>query len=318
MATRSLTDVFVLMRNNSTQSRNIYSEQRLSERVSLMNPDLEAGVHLLRNGSGDEDSNEPPSWVDSLEEAQYSLSKIQGKLRELESLHTKHLHRPTMDDSAEEESQIDALNKEIARMFNNTHKIIQQIRRNSVSEARHGKEKRLSYNVVSCLVTSMQELSNKFRESQGNYLRKLNSREERSKQYLMLPEEMDTQEQPSAEDVLFGLPPGTNAITSQQLLVLADNTAQAEQREEEVRKIVSSIIDLNSIFKDLAHMVVDQGTVLDRIDFNVERTQEQVTQGFRQLQKAERYQRSNRKMKCILIMTATVIVLLFLLIIIKS
>jgi syntaxin 16 len=86
----------------------------------------------------------------------------------------------------------------------------------------------------------------------------LNTREERSKHYLMLPEEMDQPEPTSAEDVLFGLPPGTNAMNSQQMLVFADNKAMADEREEEMRKIVSSIVDLNSIFKDLAHMVVEQ------------------------------------------------------------
>jgi syntaxin 16 len=153
----------------------------------------------------------------------------------------------------------------------------------------------------------------------------------------MLPEEMDQPEPTSAEDVLFGLPPGTNAMSSQQMLVFADNKIMADEREEEMRKIVSSIVDLNSIFKDLAHMVVEQvtsnssllgitclnviifqGTVLDRIDYNVERTTDQVSQGLKQLQKAERYQRSNRKMKCILCMAVTVVVLLFLLVIVKT
>lgn len=90
------------------------------------------------------------------------------------------------------------------------------------------------------------------------YFEGLNTREERSKHYLMLPEEMDQPEPTSAEDVLFGLPPGTNAMNSQQMLVFADNKAMADEREEEMRKIVSSIVDLNSIFKDLAHMVVEQ------------------------------------------------------------
>lgn len=315
MTTRSLTEVFVLMRNNATQSRHIYSEQRMSDRMSLVSAESEA-VHLLIS-NGTSDTRQPPGWVDSLEEAQYSLSRLRGKLRELEALHARHLHRPTLDDSSEEEMKIEILTKEVTRMVSSTHRTIQQIRLHSNSEARHGKEQRLSYNVVSSLVTSLQELSNAFRESQGNYLRKLSSREERSKQYFTMPDELEAEQQ-SAEDVLFGLPPGGGALTSQQLLVLADNTVQAEQRETEVRKIVSSIVDLNSIFKDLAHMVVDQGTVLDRIDYNVERTQGQVTSGLQQLQKADRYQRSNRKMKCIVGLAVTVIIMFVLLIIVKS
>ncbi|KAL1115174.1 hypothetical protein AAG570_007205 [Ranatra chinensis] len=41
------------------------------------------------------------------------------------------------------------------------------------------------------------------------------------------------------------------------------------------------------------------GTVLDRIDYNIEAAQVEVGQGLRQLQRASHYQRSNRKMVCI-------------------
>lgn len=111
-----------------------------------------------------------------------------------------------------------------------------------------------------------------------------------------------------------------NRILSQQqmLLVEQENTAMLQEREQEVNKIVRSITDLNDIFKDLATMVHEQGTVLDRIDFNIELTEVQVHEGYKQLQKAERYQRKNRKMHCILILSITLIVLVILLIVVKS
>jgi syntaxin 16 len=70
--------------------------------------------------------------------------------------------------------------------------------------------------------------------------------------------------------------------------------------------------------QDLAHMVADQGTVLDRIDYNVEQAQVKVHHGLSELQKAEGHQKKNRKMMCILILAATTIVLIFILIITKS
>ncbi len=60
-----------------------------------------------------------------------------------------------------------------------------------------------------------------------------------------------------------------------------------------------------------------QGTILDRIDYNVEQTHIQVGQGYQQLQKADSYQRKNRKMVCILVLAAAIILMLFLLIIFK-
>jgi len=39
-------------------------------------------------------------------------------------------------------------------------------------------------------------------------------------------------------------------------------------------------------------MVQDQGTILDRIDYNIEQTQVQVQEGYKQLKKADSYQRA--------------------------
>lgn len=65
-------------------------------------------------------------------------------------------------------------------------------------------------------------------------------------------------------------------------------------------------------------MVADQGTVLDRIDFNIENAQVKVHHGLVELQKAEGYQKKNRKMMCIVTLAATTIVLIIILIAVKS
>lgn len=65
-------------------------------------------------------------------------------------------------------------------------------------------------------------------------------------------------------------------------------------------------------------MVADQGTVLDRIDYNIENTQVQVFEGFKQLQKADAYQRKNRKMCAIVTLAAVSMLLCLILIIVKS
>lgn len=103
-----------------------------------------------------------------------------------------------------------------------------------------------------------------------------------------------------------------------QLVLVEQNTLMVEEREREIRQIVQSISDLNEIFRDLGAMIVEQGTVLDRIDYNVEQSCVKTEDGLKQLHKAEQYQRKNRKMLVILILFVIIIVLIVVLIGVKS
>ncbi|CAB3229291.1 unnamed protein product [Arctia plantaginis] len=338
MVSRSLTEVFVLMRNNAIHSRHIFAEQSNdSERVRLMRSnshDMEAGMELRS------DSHAPPPWTDTLEEAHYVITRLKTKISELQTRHEKQIRRPALDDTTEQQ-HIQRLTTEIGRHFTHAHTHLTVIK----AQIRHGNqtEQKLATNVVLALVTILQDLSVTFRTAQSTYLKSLTSREERSNAYFELPnfEELSLDDNDllpglsnNQTDLLFSLPStsGTQkfdqdgddyqarpAFNQKQLLLIQEeNTRDVAEREEEVNKIVRSIVDLNDIFKDLGQMVHEQGTILDRIDYNIEQTQVQVHEGYKQLQKAERYQRTNRKMHCILMLAITIIVLVILLIIVKS
>ncbi|XP_060807314.1 syntaxin-16 [Amyelois transitella] len=336
MVSRSLTEVFLLMRNNAIHSRHIFAEQSgQSERVRLMrssSQDAEAGVELRT------ESNAPPPWTDTLEELHYVITRLKTKLSELQARHERQIRRPALDDTSEQQ-HIGRLTSEIGRHFNTAHSHLTAIK----AQMRHGSktEQKLTANVVLALVTTLQELSIQFRSAQSNYLRSLTSREERSNAYFDLPnfEELSLDDNEltglssNQTDLLFSLPStsGTQkgyddpetyekqVMSQKQLLLLQEeNTKMISEREEEVNKIVRSITDLNEIFKDLGQMVHEQGTILDRIDYNIEQTQTQVYEGLKQLQKADSYHRKNRKMHCILILAVFVVVLFALLVIVKS
>ncbi|KAL0811646.1 hypothetical protein ABMA28_009098 [Loxostege sticticalis] len=340
MVSRNLTEVFVLMRNNAIHSRQIFAEQsNESERVRLMRAnsrDMEAGIELRSEGVA------PPPWTDALEEAHYVITRLKTKLSELQARHERQIRRPALDDSRDQQ-HIGRLTTEIARLFAHAHTHLSAIK----AQCRHGNktEQKLATNVVVALVTTLRDLSESFRNAQSTYLKSLTSREERSNAIFDLPdfEELSLNDNDllpgltnNQTDLLFSLPStsGTQKNFSinddqtnetfqkqtqkQMLLFQEENTRMVAEREQEVNQIVRSIVDLNDIFKDLAHMVHEQGTVLDRIDYNIEQTQVQVHEGYKQLQKAERYQKKNRKMHCILILAVTIIILVILLIIVKS
>ncbi|XP_041375822.1 syntaxin-16-like [Gigantopelta aegis] len=311
MATRSLTEVFILMRNNALQSRHIFSEQTADDRVALMsgaNVDPELGIASTRS------SRLPPDWVDGVEEIQYDISRIKQKMKELSALHTKHLNRPTLDDSVDEEHAIQIQTQEITQMFTRCQRLVHQI--SSKSFRGSDQEKKLSHNIVSSLARTIQEMSINFRKSQSNYLRRLQSREERSKQYFDTSIGSDTglmEEVNIADDDMYD-----KGFTQAQLELVEDNTSTIHQRSKEINQIVKSILDLNEIFKDLSTMIVDQGTILDRIDYNIEHASVQVEKGLQQLQKAQKYQKKNRKMLIVVVLACVIILLIIILVAVKS
>ncbi|XP_033754526.1 syntaxin-16-like [Pecten maximus] len=313
MATRSLTEVFILMRNNALQSRNMFSEQMADDRMALVSNcqvDPELGIASTKA------SRLPPEWVDNVEEVQYEISRIKQKMKELATLHDKHLNRPTLDDSIQEEHAIEIQTQEITQMFSRCQRIVHQINsRSSHSGTKH--EKQLSSNILSSLIRTLQDMSTNFRKSQSAYLRKIKSREERSREFFDTNLGPDSALMSEEQDLMLedGFDKG---FTTTQLQMVDNNSVVVKQREKEITQVVRSIQDLNEIFRDLSHMVVEQGTVLDRIDYNVEHASVQVEKGLQQLQKAEKYQKKNRKMLCIVILAVLIIILIIVLIGVKS
>jgi syntaxin 16 len=108
---------------------------------------------------------------------------------------------------------------------------------------------------------------------------------------------------------------GGDFFTTQQLAVVDDLTIAVQSRDQEIVKIAQSIEELGSIFKELAVLVIDQGTILDRIDYNMEAVVEHTKTGIKQLEKAEKSQKNARPLRCIICLSGTIFVLLTLLII---
>jgi syntaxin 16 len=305
MATRSLTEAFILMRNNALQNRHLFSEQLNDDLTALVGRDeidIELGNASYKN------SHLPPQWTDRFEEIQFDITRLKKKIKDLATLHNQHLNRPTLDDNADEEQAINAQTQEITNMFHRCQRLVQDF--NVSGRLASGKEQMLGQNMASSVARCLQDLSSSFRISQSTYLRKLKNREERSNQYFL--EDVDTTEGSESnhlDDLRF---------SASQQHVVEDNTVFVQQREKEVLQIVRSIQVLNEIFKELSSMIVDQGTILDRIDYNVEQASTHVEKGLEQLQKAEKYQKKSRKMIIISVLFVVVISLLIILIAVKS
>jgi syntaxin 7 len=79
------------------------------------------------------------------------------------------------------------------------------------------------------------------------------------------------------------------------------------ERETEIRQIEQSVGELNELFRDVAHIVHDQGEQLDIISENVEGVRVDTQGADRELRSASRYQKSSRNKACCLLIILAVI-----------
>jgi syntaxin 16 len=87
-------------------------------------------------------------------------------------------------------------------------------------------------------------------------------------------------------------------------------SAVAIERDREIVKIVETITELAQIMRDLGALVVEQGTILDRIDCNIADTEVKITEGVRHIQQAEKKQKSTRMFMCIVGLVIFIVVML--------
>ncbi|XP_027080084.1 syntaxin-22-like isoform X2 [Coffea arabica] len=91
---------------------------------------------------------------------------------------------------------------------------------------------------------------------------------------------------------------------------IAFNKAIVEEREQGIQEIQQQIGEVNEIFKDLAVLVHEQGTMIDDIGSNVENAHAATAQGKSQLAKAAKTQKSNTSLTCLLLVIFGIVLLI--------
>ncbi len=120
---------------------------------------------------------------------------------------------------------------------------------------------------------------------------------------------LEEQQSPSADG-------GSNPIGQQQSQEQLRLASQDEvdfqdslivERETEIRNIEQGVTELNELFRDVAHIVNEQGEMLDTIHENVENTRADTRGADLEIRSAARYQRNARSKACCLLLILAVI-----------
>ncbi|KLJ11304.1 syntaxin 16 [Blastomyces silverae] len=276
----------------------------------------------LISGSGLEDDGDaviemdllPPRWVDIQDDVTELLAGIAQKSVRLDKLHQKHVLPGFEDEDArrQEEGIIEELTQDITRAFHDCQRAIQRIETMVKEQKQHGgvskSDETMAKNIQISLASRVQEASAGFRKKQSTYLKKLRGLDgmttplERSATPVQNPY-MDPSLIESDADKSYSQ---STLLQTSQKQVTSNDTAIA-QREREINDIARGIIELSDIFRDLQAMIIDQGTMLDRIDFNVERMNVDVKAADKELTVATNYQRRTTKRKILLLLFLLVV-----------
>lgn len=90
------------------------------------------------------------------------------------------------------------------------------------------------------------------------------------------------------------------------------------EREGEIRQIEQSVGELNELFRDVAHIVREQGDMIDTIDVNVENTLTDTRGADVELRSASRYQKSARNKACCLLLILAMVLVIVVLAVVMS
>ncbi|EPQ25684.1 uncharacterized protein PFL1_06756 [Pseudozyma flocculosa PF-1] len=301
--------------------------------------------------SDDGGSELPPKWMDISDQVDAILASIRPRMDSLSRLHEKHL-RPGFTDKSAEEKQIEALALSITQDFRRSSRLVAGLAsftQHLIREAKKGnssttvRQIALAQNVQTALATRVQDLSGAFRKQQSLYLRRMKGMEVRDRDIRAAQglatggtssasastsarerNEFRDNEMAVREDMELSRTASMAAKgqsqQAQDLVVLESSTstaadAEIAQRDREITEIAKSIQELANLFGDLQTLVIDQGTMLDRIDFNVELMSREMEGAVKELEVATGYQRRTGRRQCILFLILCIALLVAILII---
>ncbi|PVH95377.1 t-SNARE [Periconia macrospinosa] len=274
---------------------------------------------LMASGAWEDDGDAviemdllPPRWLDIQDEITETLAEIAKQTRKLDQLHQKHV-LPGFDDEAvkkREEREIENLTQDITRSFQKCQQAIKRIERMVRESKQQGTissgEETMAKNLKISLATRVGEVSTMFRKKQSAYLKKLRDLGGFDSPFRSNTPTQNPYNDPaladSETDRSFSQSTLQQTKQHQQRLLHNPNDALIAQREREIEDIAQGIIELANIFQELQTMVIDQGSMLDRIDYNVERMATDVKEADKELKVASGYQRRSIKRKAMLLL----------------
>jgi syntaxin 16 len=244
----------------------------------------------------------PPYWVDNVDETKTQMEDIRKRMDSLDRVCRRRLMAFNDREERRLEEEINTLVRMITDLFKRTEKSLKRIF--SAQIVQGDRDSDVRKNIQRALATDLQNLSFDFRKRQKEYLQKIQGKKkDTAGEGFFVPSEEDVKNSKRA-----------SGFNDRQIDMIQDIQEGLDQRDQEIMHIAKSINELSQIFKELAVLVIDQGTVLDRIDYNMEQVEDKVEQGLGELEKAREMSKKAGPLKCVvflIILNAVLILVLY-------
>lgn len=287
MATRDLTTTY--MRQRSALHRKAPSRAGVGRD--------ESGAASLTAGGETVDTSDialsaSPVYVETVNEINAEVQAIQQKMAELQRVHEARLKAFAQTEQQEKEREVDIMTSAITRAFNVSGNKLKRIA--NATEGAADAELKIRRNVQRGLATRLHDLSMEFKGMQKVYIGHLS----RQRQREGIGSMFDTE---APEDTDEG-------FTDEQMNALARQREDVNERLNDIRHIAQQVEQLATLFKELSTLIIEQGTILDRIDHNMEEAVEHTKKGIKELEVAEKYQKSARPMWCMVALMVLIVI----------
>lgn len=239
----------------------------------------------------------PPTWMDIVDEIRKDMGKVREGLSTLTEFHEARLRVSFDDDEHQKQDQdIDILTRELSRLMKKCETNIKRIalQDNAKGVDLPAAERTVRLNVMRNLATELKALSKNFKGAQTKFMGALKGQN-------TVPG-MDDGERKDHD-----LDDGSGYNDDHQAS-LEELRVRNSLRDQEINDLLKSVNELTELFSELDKLVIEQGTILDRIDYNIEQTLVKVQAGKKELVTADDYSKRSTTMKCILVLGLVMVI----------
>ena len=257
------------LNSSSNTNYNLYNDNnKLLE--SFLNEDKISikNSKLLEMNSFPITNDNDKNFIDIFNNSKSLYEELCNNLITLKSYQQKRII-PKFDE--EENIEIDKNIKKLIIVMTNkvkkcedNIKLLNKFNKFNLSE----QEKEMQENMTIHLITNLKEFSNNFRINEQNYVKNF--------------KHFGNQDYNTEENEIFD-----NEINNNDLFGQKEIDITLKKRDQEINLLLNSLNDLSTIFKDLQNVILAQGTILDRIDFNIDTAALNVEKANKHLKKAD-------------------------------